>query len=142
MDNNYDDIINLEHYTSVKHPRMSIEARSAQFAPFSALVGYEDAVLETARLTDKRVEIDDCLKQLLNNKLQYILENMDKLLEITVTYFVYDLKKDGGKYVEKKGVVKRIDMINKYLIFYDKTKIFIDEIINIEGDIFKNIEEY
>ena len=76
MDKNYDDIINLPHYESKKHPQMSIEARSAQFAPFSALTGYDEAIKETARLTDKRIEIDDGLKNILNNKLQYILENL------------------------------------------------------------------
>ena len=66
MNKNYEDIITLPHYESKKHPRMSLEARSAQFAPFSALTGYEDAVKETARLTDKKIEIDDGLKQILN----------------------------------------------------------------------------
>ena len=47
----YDDIINLPHYISKKHPQMSMEERAAQFAPFAALVGYEDAVEETARIT-------------------------------------------------------------------------------------------
>ena len=90
MNKNYDDIINLPHYKSIKHPRMTIEGRSAQFAPFSALVGYEDAVKETERLTDKKIEIDDGLKQILNNKLQYILDNKTLQPEITFTYFVYD----------------------------------------------------
>ena len=93
MNKNYEDIINLPHYESKKHPRMSLEARSAQFAPFAALTGYEDAVKETARLTDKKIEIDEGLKQILNNKLQYILENNDANPEITFTYFISDKKK-------------------------------------------------
>ena len=72
MDKDYDDIINLPHYISKKHPQMSIEARSAQFAPFSALTGYDEAIKETARLTDKRIEIDDGLKIILNNKWIYV----------------------------------------------------------------------
>ena len=140
MNKNYDDIINLPHYKSIKHPRMTIEARSAQFAPFSALVGYEDAVKETERLTDKKIEIDDGLKQILNNKLQYILDNIDKLPEITITYFIPDNIKTGGKYIDKTGIIKKINMINKYIILQDKTKIFINEIINITGNIFKEIE--
>ena len=88
MDKNYDDIINLPHYVSKKHPQMSIEARSAQFAPFSALTGYDDAIKETARLTDKRIDIDDSLKSVLNNKLQYILENIKLNPEIIFTYFI------------------------------------------------------
>ena len=141
MDKNYDDIINLPHYISKKHPQMSIEARSAQFAPFSALTGYDDAIKETARLTDERIEIDDGLKIILNNKLQYILENLKLKPEIIFTYFVYDDKKIGGKYVEKIGVVKKIDMVEQYVMLIDKTKIPILEIINITGEIFNSIEE-
>jgi len=136
MNKNYDDIINMPHFVSKKHPQMSIEARSAQFAPFAALTGYEDAVKETARLTDERIEIDDGLKQILNNKLQFILENIDLKTEIVFTYFVYDKKKLGGKYIDKKGIVKKIDMINHSIILYDKSKIDINEIININGEIF------
>ena len=141
MDKNYDDIINLPHYISKKHPQMSIEARSAQFAPFSALTGYDEAIKETARLTDKRIEIDDGLKVVLNNKLQYILENLKLKPEIILTYFVYDDKKIGGKYVEKIGVVKKIDMVEQYVMLIDKTKIPFLEIINITGEIFNSMEE-
>ena len=137
--NNYEDIINLPHHVSKKHPQMSIWSRSAQFAPFAALTGYDEAVKETARLTDKRLEIDDGLKNILNNKLQYILENKSLQPEITFTYFVYDNKKSGGKYIEKTGVVKKIDLNEKYIMLKDKTKISIDEIINITGDILENI---
>ena len=141
MDKNYDDIINLPHYISKKHPQMSIEARSAQFAPFSALTGYDDAIKETARLTDERIEIDDGLKIILNNKLQYVLENLKLKPEIIFTYFVYDDKKIGGKYVEKIGVVKKIDMVEQYVMLIDKTKIPVLEIINITGEIFNSMEE-
>lgn len=137
--NNYEDIINLPHHVSKKHPQMSIWSRSAQFAPFAALTGYDEAVKETARLTDKRLEIDEGLKNILNNKLQYILENKSLQPEITFTYFVYDNKKSGGKYIEKTGVVKKIDLNEKYIMLKDKTKISIDEIINITGDILENI---
>lgn len=141
MDKNYDDIINLPHYVSKRHPQMSIEARSAQFAPFSALTGYDDAIKETARLTDKRIDIDDSLKSVLNNKLQYILDNIKLNLEIVFTYFVNDDKKTGGKYVEKTGIVKKIDMVEQYVLLKDKTKIPILEIINISGELFNSIEE-
>lgn len=141
MNENYDDIINLPHFISKKHPQMTIESRSAQFAPFAALTGYEEAVKETARLTDRRIEIDEGLKNILNNKLQYILENINLKPEITFTYFIYDKKKSGGRYVEKKGIVKKIDLVNQSIILNDKTNINIEEIININGNLFKNIED-
>lgn len=138
--NKYDDIIKLPHQVSKRHPQMSIMARSAQFAPFAALSGYDEAVKETARLTDKRLEIDDGLKSILNNKLQYILENININPEIIFTYFVYDRKKTGGKYIEKIGIVKKIDLIEKYILLTDKSKIPIEEIIDINGEIFKDLE--
>jgi len=142
MNKNYDDIINLPHFESKKHPRMSLEARSAQFAPFAALTGYEEAIKETARLTDKKIELDEELKQILNNKLQYILENNDINPDVIFTYFVSDKRKSGGKYVEKKCNLKKIDNINGYVTLKDKTKIKIDNIINITSDIFNQINDY
>ena len=136
----YDDLIKLPHHVSKRHPQMSIMARSAQFAPFAALSGYDEAVKETARLTDKRLEIDDGLKSILNNKLQYILENININPEIIFTYFVYDKKKTGGKYIEKTGVVKKIDLLEKYIQLTDKSKIPIEEIIDINGEIFNDLE--
>lgn len=140
MNKDYSDIINLPHFESTKHKRMSIEARSAQFAPFAALTGYEDAIKETSRLTDKKIEIDDGLKQILNNKLQYILNNIDLNPIITFTYFKNDNKKSGGKYIKKEGIIKKIDTIEENIILKDKTKIKIDDIINITSELFNNID--
>lgn len=141
MNKNYDDIINLPHYVSKKRPQMSIEARSAQFAPFAALTGYDEKVKETARLTDKKIELEDGQKEILNNKLLYLLENIDVKPEITFTYFVKDNKKNGGKYVDKTGTVRKIDMIEQYIQFMDKTKIFIDDILSIKSSIYDIFED-
>ena len=132
---NYEDIINMPHHVSEKHPQMSIEGRAAQFAPFAALTGYSEAVKETARLTEKRIELDEGLKLQLNNKLKKIIENINTKPQITFTYFVYDDKKEGGKYVNKTGYVKKIDIANEYIQLVDKTKIPINEIINITDEI-------
>lgn len=136
MKDNYEDIINMPHHVSLVHPKMSMDARAAQFAPFSALTGYEDAVKETSRLTDERMEIDEELKILLNNRLQTILKNIKDKPEVTLTYFVYDKKKLGGKYITITGNIKKIDMIEGYIMLVDKTKIPIIEIINITGELF------
>ena len=133
----YDDIINLPHHTSNKHPAMSLEARAAQFAPFAALTGYDEAVKETARFTDKRIVLDDEEKSILDNKLQIIQEQLLKRPEVTFTYFLPDLKKDGGKYVSVTGIVKKIDGYNQVIVVEDKTVIPIHEIVAISGDIFK-----
>ena len=136
MNKNYDDIINLPHHVSKKRPQMSIEQRSAQFAPFAALTGYDEAVKETARRTDRRIELEEGQKEILNNKLLYILENIESKPEITFTYFLPDNKKSGGKYIDKTGIVRKIDMIEQYIQLIDKSKININDIIDIESELF------
>lgn len=137
-EDNYEDIINLPHHTSKKYPRMSLEARSAQFAPFAALTGYDEVLIETARLTNERVEIDETIKVIIDSKLQIIKEHIMEKPLITFMYFVPDLKKDGGKYVTVTGNVKKIDEYRNVLILENKTEIPISEIIDINGNIVKN----
>lgn len=135
---NYNDIINMPHYTSSKHKRMSLEARSAQFAPFAALKGFEEAVFETARLTDDKKELDEGLKNLLNEKLKVIQSELENKIEITFTYFIKDKYKDGGKYITKTGIVKKIDEIEGKVILDNHDEIIIDDIIEIEGNNLNN----
>lgn len=139
MNNKYQDIINLPHYEPKKHPRMSIESRSAQFAPFAALTGYDDAVVETGRITQSRIELDEEQKLNISNKLQYVLNN--NFSEVTITYFVHDKRKSGGKYINKTGYIKKIDLTKQQIIFTDKTGIPIEEVIDIKSELFKNIEQ-
>lgn len=133
----YDDIINLPHHVSNKHPRMSLEDRSAQFAPFSALTGYADAIKETERVTDRRKDIDENLQSVLDNKLHLIKESINTRPKITFTYFVPDLKKYGGEYVTVTGIVRKIDNYDQVIILEDMTKIPIFEVIDISGEIFE-----
>ena len=135
---NYEDIINLPHHTSKKHPRMSLEARSAQFAPFAALTGYDEVLIETARLTNERIEIDDTIKVIIDSKLQIIKEHIKEMPLITFMYFVPDSKKDGGKYVTITGNVKKIDEYRNVFVLDNKMEIPIDEIIDLNGEIVKN----
>lgn len=135
MSNKYDDIINLSHHVSNKHPQMTLEARAAQFAPFAALTGYEDAIYETARLTNERIELDEESKSILDNKIQIIKEQISTRPTISFTYFIPDLKKDGGKYVTVTGIVRKIDEYRQIIILEDKTEIPINEIISIMGTI-------
>ena len=139
-DRQYDDIINLPHHISKKHPPMSLYARSAQFAPFAALTGYEEAVTETAREVGKRIDIDDELKNILDSKIQLLSEQIKNKNEIVFTYFIPDLTKDGGAYINATGIIKKIDTIKQIIILEDKTEIPINEIIDISGDIFKIYE--
>lgn len=128
---NYDDIINLEH-PNLKHPRMSMYARAAQFSPFAALTGYDDEVKETARLTSDKLIMDDDFKKKLDIKLQYIESIIKEKPIIKITYFIKDKKKNGGSYNEFSGNIRRIDNIKKELIFIGNKKIPINDIIDIE----------
>jgi hypothetical protein len=120
---------------------MSAHDRAAQFSPFAALTGYEAAVAETARLTDKKVELDDYEKEALNERLRIIQEHIGEKPEVCFTYFVPDKKKAGGAYVDTTGTVKKIDDYSRLVILCDGTRIPIDEIINIEGDLFRTMGE-
>ena len=127
----YDDIINLPHHVSKKHLPLSMEQRAAQFAPFAALTGYGDAINETTRLTENRIELDNEEKRKINIKLQELKDNIIKKPKVTITFFVPDIKKSGGEYKTINGNLKNIDEYNKILILEDKTNILIKEIIEI-----------
>ena len=135
MDDRYNDIINLPHHQSKKRPRMSIYDRAAQFAPFSALTGHDDAIRETARLTDRKIELDDYDKMLLDNKMNFILNHISEQPEIKVTYFIPDSNKQGGMYLDFAGNIKRFDTVERKICFTDKTEIFVDDIIEIKSEI-------
>ena len=128
---NYEDIINLERPISKKHGKMSIGDRVAQFAPFAALTGFGAVIKETARLTDSKIELDEEEKQILNQKLQIIKSKLTEMPFITLTYFEKDLLKEGGKYINLTGNIKKIDEYNQEIVMTDGTKIRIEDIIEI-----------
>lgn len=132
MSNKYDDIINLPHHISKKHPQMTLEARAAQFAPFAALTGYDDEVKETARLTNRRIELDDEAKSILDNKIQIVLEQISQRLTVSITYFIPDTRKAGGEYVTITGIIKKVDSYNQVIVLENRTEIPINEIIDID----------
>lgn len=127
----YEDIIYLSHHVSTKRPQMSLHDRAAQFAPFAALTGHEEAVKETARLTDNRIELDENEIQLLDQKLQY-LEAQSEAPVVEITYFLPDQRKSGGEYIEVQGRLKRIDPYSHSLRMEDGTEIPITDILKID----------
>ena len=136
----YDDIIDLPRPRSNARPKMSNHDRAAQFSPFAALVGYDDAVKETARLTDEMTALDDEKIAELGEKIRKIYELVDKRPTVTVRYFVPDGKKTGGKYISVTGGVKRVDVYGSKIIMSDGKEILMDLIVDIEGDIFSLTE--
>lgn len=131
FDDNYNDIIELPHHTSPVRDRMSMINRAAQFSPFAALTGYDEAVKETARVTKEKIELDENAKAMLDEKLQTIAEHLGEHLEVTILYFQPDMKKTGGEYVKITGTVKKIDQFERNIRMMDGTKISIDEIYEI-----------
>lgn len=128
----YDDVINRQHPTSKKHPRMSNMNRAAQFAPFAALTGYEESIAETARLTDRRIELSEYEIEELNAKLNFIQDHIKEHPKVTVTYFQPDERKEGGAYITVSGKVRRIDEVNKTVMFEEKGNILIELIVNLQ----------
>ena len=114
MTHKYDDIIELPHPTSQRHPRMGRMERAAQFSPFSALVGYEEAIGESSRLTQKEVELDLDARELLNRQLSYLHDHPGT--SISLTYFRPDERKEGGHYVQLVDVVKNVDPLQQVLV--------------------------
>lgn len=135
----YDDIINLPHHVSRKHPPMSAIGRAAQFSPFAALTGYDAAVKETARLTDERIEMDEYSANALSDRLQIIANRIGEQPEIAITYFQPDRSKSGGSYVTAVSAARKIDEHKRIIIMTDRTTIPMDEIVGIEGAIFETL---
>lgn len=128
----YDDIINLPHHQSKTHPHMSVSDRAAQFAPFAALTGYGDAIRETERLTDRKIELSETQIAELDYRLGELFSRIDEKPKVTITYFVADERKAGGKYVTHSGELLNIDESNRVLCLEDGTKITLKDIIEIK----------
>lgn len=138
----YDDILNMQY------PNPEIEKdfpdkilREAQFAPFAALTGHDEAIEETARLTDSKTELDEYTKDEINRKLNFIQDHTDDEIFVKITYFVADKKKSGGKYITKSDFVTKVREFEKDVVLDDGTEIPIEDIFEIDGDELNITEE-
>ena len=127
----YDDIINLPRHVSPTRQRMSMHDRAAQFAPFAALVGYDDAVAETARLTESRPELDEQEQQAINERLAYIVNHIHEQPNVHIKYFVPDEHKSGGAIIEVSGKVKKISATDGTIVLTDGCIIPIADVMDI-----------
>lgn len=135
----YDDIIDLPHHVSATRPRMSMIDRAAQFSPFAALTGYDAAIKETGRLTDRRIELSEDERIVLDRKQQILLDHIGDRPEVSVTYFVPDERKDGGTYVTVTGKVKKIDEFERCFTLADGIKIPLDEVLDMTSKLFRSL---
>ena len=140
MNGKYDKIMGLPHHVSKTRPQMPMSDRAAQFAPFAALTGYDAAIKETGRLTDERIELDVEALSALDMKYQLLMEALDEAPEVTITYFQPDERKAGGKYVSAVGAVKKIDDFERRITMRDGTRIPMDDVLSIDGEMFSSLE--
>ena len=140
MNNRYDEIINLPHHVSKTRPQMPMSDRAAQFAPFAALTGYDAAIKETGRLTDERIELDEESLTALNVRYQMLTDALEKRPEVRITYFKPDERKAGGAYVTTVGAVRKIDDFEQTIIMQDGTRIPMDDVLSLEGELFSVLE--
>lgn len=128
FDHRYDDIIQLDRPVSSRHAPMSRLNRAAQFSPFAALTGYDDAIAETERLTTPRIELDDSQRSILSDKLAHLRRGDS----VSITYFVYDEYKSGGAYVTATGPVKTIDPVTHTVTMQSGAVIPMEDILTVE----------
>ena len=139
MSGPYDDMIDLPHPSSKKHPRISIRDRAAVFSPFAALSGHGAAIVETARLTDRRMELDEDTKEELDQKQAVLMEHIEEQPEVTVTWFQPDERKEGGAYLTVTGRLKKLDKIRRVLVLTDGTKILLANVVELESEYFQGL---
>ncbi|MBE6978328.1 MAG: hypothetical protein E7438_06835 [Ruminococcaceae bacterium] len=137
MSDKYDDIRHLPYPLPNNRKRMSMTDRAAQFSPFAALVGYEDTIEETARITDQKAILDEHEKSILDQRQRQLLQVLDQRPEVTVTYFSPDDKKEGGSYVTHSGILKAVLPHCRRILLWDGTEISMDEIIALDSAIFR-----
>ena len=131
MTDNYDDIKHLTRPQYADFPPMSVHDRAAQFSPFAALVGYDDAVEETARLTDSMTELTEDEAAELNKNLSHLLEILPERPVVRVTYFIPDKRKAGGRYADKTGTVRIFDSYTNELVFTDGDRIAVADMFSL-----------
>lgn len=140
MNEKYDEIMSLPHHVSKTRPQMPMSDRAAQFSPFAALAGYDSAIRETGRLTDEKIELDEESLTALNVRYQMLMDVLAEGPEVRITYFKPDEKKAGGAYVTTVGAVRKIDDFEQTIIMQDGTRIPMDDVLSLEGELFSVLE--
>ncbi|MBR1743073.1 MAG: hypothetical protein IJ733_14635 [Lachnospiraceae bacterium] len=130
----YDDMLYLPHHEPDTRPRMPLLKRAAQFAPFAALSGYEEAIAEAARLTAKKPELSEDARSILDYRLLEITEQFPAAPAVKITYYVPDKKKEGGTLSTLFGKIKQLDKVHRKIRMENQIEIPIDDILEISPD--------
>ena len=139
--NPYADIMQLKRPES-NRAHMAVIDRAAQFLPFAALTGYEEAIAEAGRLTQERREEDEGQRAVLDEKLRIIIERMSERPEVKITWFEQDEYKDGGAYRTIDGVIKKIDDYKRTILMEEGVEIEIDSIVDIDSTVIEDLFGY
>lgn len=129
----YSDIVDLPHHVSKVHKKMPVSDRAAQFSPFAALTGHDEAVKETARFVDEKKELDDSQKIEINDQLNFIKDHLNEYVRATLVYFQKDMKKEGGTYMKITDRVKKIDEYKGCLCLENGYEIMFDDLYSINN---------
>lgn len=124
----YDDIINHPHHVSTVHPPMAMINRAAQFSPFAALTGYDDAIAETARLTDLKIELTEDERNEISRRLELVQDGGC----VGITHFVADTRKAGGRYITEKVEIKQVLPTERVIRLKDGRRIRMDDVLEVE----------
>lgn len=132
-----DDLINYNYKGSIKYPHMKLSDRAKQFMPFAALSGYSDLIDEAKRIVNKKIELSDNMKEELDYKLSVLNDIKESRPKVSVTYFIKDLNKEGGKYETKILEFIKVDEYLKEVVFTNKERIKLEDILKIDAEIFE-----
>ena len=134
----YDDIINLPHHVSARHPQMPLKDRAAQFSPFAALTGYAGEVAEAARMTETKIELTEDQRAMLDERLCLLEDILPERPDVAFTYFIPDQRKQGGAYTTVTGKLKRLDRIEQNILLTNGIAIPVNDLLEVESEIWTN----
>ena len=137
----YDDIIHLPHHVSRTRKPMPMINRAAQFAPFAALTGHDEAITETARQTTPKRILSSDEQEILSKRLAYAIDHISERPNLTFTYFIPDTLKDGGRYVTITGVIRKYDALEKTVVLETNEILLIDNILSISGEMIEKLQQ-
>ena len=137
----YDDIIHLPHHVSRTRKPMPMINRAAQFAPFAALTGHDEAITETARQTTPKRILSSDEQEILSKRLAYAIDHIGERPNLTFTYFIPDTLKDGGRYVTITGVIRKYDALEKTVVLETNEILLIDNILSTSGEMIEKLQQ-
>lgn len=115
--------------------------RAAQFAPFAALTGHDEAIAETARQTAPRRILSSDEQEILSRRLTYAIDHIGERSNLTFIYFIPDTLKDGGRNITITGVIRRYDELERTVILETNEILLIDNILSISGGMIEKLQQ-